>query len=94
VPTGYPEGSTMTDIALLPSTRAASRLIAAAGDHAGTIPSPGSVPRSALTVEDVYTQNCRLWVRLREKGGKRHAMPCHHNLDGYLVAYLDGAPAR
>jgi integrase len=33
-----------------------------------------------MTVEDVFTQNRRLWVRLREKGGKRHAMPCHHNL--------------
>jgi len=33
-------------------------------------------------------------VRLREKGGKQHAMPCHHNLDGYLVAYLDGAGLR
>jgi hypothetical protein len=33
-------------------------------------------------------------VRLREKGGKRHAMPCHHNLDEYLVAYLDGAGLR
>jgi site-specific recombinase XerD len=47
-----------------------------------------------MTVEDVYTQNRRLWVRLREKGGKRHAMPCHHNLDEYLVAYLDGAALR
>lgn len=47
-----------------------------------------------MTVEDVYTQNRRLWVRLREKGGKRHAMPCHHNLDEYLVAYLDGANLR
>ena len=33
-------------------------------------------------------------MRLREKGGKRHAMPCHHNLDEYLVAYLDGACLR
>jgi integrase len=33
-------------------------------------------------------------LRLREKGGKRHAMPCHHNLDEYLVAYLDGAGLR
>jgi integrase/recombinase XerC len=32
--------------------------------------------------------------RLREKGGKRHAMACHRNLDGYLVAYLDGAGLR
>src|SRR6202045_2324510 len=44
-----------------------------------------------MAVEDVYTQNRRLWVRLREKGGKRHAIPCHHNLDEYLVGYLDGA---
>jgi site-specific recombinase XerD len=48
----------------------------------------------AMRVEDVFTQNRRLWVRLREKGGKRHAMPCHHNLDEYLVAYLDGAGLR
>jgi hypothetical protein len=33
-------------------------------------------------------------VRLREKGGKRHAMPCHHNLEEYLTAYLDGAGLR
>lgn len=44
----------------------------------------------AMKVEDVYTQNRRLWVRLREKGGKRHEMPCHHNLEDYLAAYLDG----
>jgi site-specific recombinase XerC len=44
----------------------------------------------AMKVEDVYTQNRRLWVRLREKGGKRHEMPCHHSLEDYLVAYLDG----
>jgi site-specific recombinase XerD len=45
----------------------------------------------AMTVNDVYVQNRRLWVRLREKGGKAHAMPCHHNLETYLTAYLDGA---
>jgi integrase len=47
-----------------------------------------------MTVEDVFTQNRRLWVRLREKGGKRHAMPCHHNVEEYLIAYLDGAGLR
>jgi integrase/recombinase XerC len=47
-----------------------------------------------MTVEDVFTQSRRLWVRLREKGGKRHAMPCHHNLEEYLTAYLDGAGMR
>lgn len=44
----------------------------------------------AMKVEDVFTQNRRLWVRLREKGGKAHAMPCHHTLEEYLTAYLDG----
>jgi site-specific recombinase XerD len=44
-----------------------------------------------MKVEDVFTQNRRLWVRLREKGGKAHAMPCHHNLETYLSAYIDGA---
>jgi integrase len=47
-----------------------------------------------MTVEDVLTQNRRLWVRLREKGGKRHAIPCHHNLEEYLTAYLDGTGLR
>ena len=42
-----------------------------------------------MKVEDVFTQNRRLWVRLREKGGKAHAMPCHHNLEIYLAAYLE-----
>ncbi|WP_174246376.1 tyrosine-type recombinase/integrase [Burkholderia sp. L27(2015)] len=44
----------------------------------------------AMRVEDVYVQNRRLWVRLHEKGGKRHEMPCHHTLEAYLHAYLDG----
>ena len=44
-----------------------------------------------MKVEDVFTQNRRLWVRLREKGGKPHAMPCHHNLETYLTLYIDGA---
>jgi site-specific recombinase XerD len=44
----------------------------------------------AMKSEDVYVQNRRLWVRLHEKGGKRHEMPCHHNLEVYLHAYIDG----
>ena len=43
----------------------------------------------AMRVEDVFVQNRRLWVRLREKGGKRHEMPCHHTLETYLHAYLE-----
>ena len=43
----------------------------------------------AMRVEDVYTERRRLWVRLREKGGKAHVMPCHHNLENYLTAYIE-----
>lgn len=45
---------------------------------------------ATMKVEDVFTQGRRLWVRLHEKGGKRHEMPCHHNLEAYLHAYIDG----
>lgn len=44
----------------------------------------------AMKVEDAYVQNRRLWVRLHEKGGKVHEMPCHHTLEAYLHAYIDG----
>ena len=33
----------------------------------------------------------RWWVRLHEKGGKRHEMPAHHNLEEYVAAYIDAA---
>jgi len=45
----------------------------------------------AMKVEDVYTQNRRLWVRLHEKGGKEHAMSCHHNLEVILATYIEGS---
>jgi site-specific recombinase XerD len=44
----------------------------------------------AMRFEDVFVQNRRLWIRLREKGGKHHEMPAHHNLEVYLRAYLEG----
>jgi site-specific recombinase XerD len=44
-----------------------------------------------MQVEDVYVQRRRLWIRLHEKGGKLHEMPCHHNLEDWLHEYLDGA---
>ena len=48
----------------------------------------------AMRVEDVLVQNRRLWARLHEKGGKRHEMPCHHNLEEYLTAYIYGCGLR
>lgn len=44
-----------------------------------------------MRVEDVYVQNRRTWVRLHENGGKVHEMPCHHNLEACLHAYIDHA---
>ena len=41
--------------------------------------------------EDYYTQGKRGWVRLHEKGGKEHPMPCHHNLEAYLDEYIEAA---
>jgi hypothetical protein len=29
-----------------------------------------------------------LWARLREKGGRPHVIPCHHNPESYLTAYI------
>jgi integrase/recombinase XerD len=40
---------------------------------------------------DVYHQKKRLWVRLHEKGGKVHDMPCHHRLEHYLGEYMEMA---
>jgi site-specific recombinase XerD len=42
-----------------------------------------------MRVEDVYVQGRRTWVRLHEKGGKRHEMPCHHKLEADLHNYLE-----
>ena len=41
----------------------------------------------AMRVEDYYPKGKRWWVRLHEKGGKRHEMPAHHTLEAYLEAY-------
>jgi integrase/recombinase XerD len=41
-----------------------------------------------MKVEDYFIQGRRGWVRLHEKGGKRHTVPCHHNLDAYLEEYI------
>jgi site-specific recombinase XerD len=45
----------------------------------------------AMRVEDYFGQGKRWWVRLHEKGGKVHEMPCHHNLEAYLDTYLHAA---
>jgi integrase len=47
-----------------------------------------------MRVEDYYENGKRSWIRLHEKGGKRHEVPAHHNAEAYLDAYLAGAGIR
>jgi len=44
--------------------------------------------------EDYYENGKRGWIRLHEKGGKRHEVPAHHNAEAYLEAYLEAAGIR
>ena len=44
-----------------------------------------------MNVGDIFHQQRRLWVRLHEKGGKFHEMPCHPTLEGYLAEYIERA---
>jgi len=44
-----------------------------------------------MKVEDYDPQGKRWWLRLHEKGGKRHDVPAHHSLEQYLDAYCDAA---
>jgi site-specific recombinase XerC len=42
----------------------------------------------SMRVEDYFANGKRWWVRLHEKGGKRHEMPAHHKLEAFLDEYL------
>lgn len=45
----------------------------------------------AMEVRDFYPVGRRWWVRLHEKGGKRHELPAHHNLEAWLHDYIAAA---
>lgn len=44
-----------------------------------------------MKVKDYYQNGRRCWIRLREKGGKQHEVPAHHNAEAYLDEYLNAA---
>ena len=44
-----------------------------------------------MNVEDCFPQGRRMWFRLREKGGKLHDVPAHHNAENYIDAYMTAA---
>ena len=48
----------------------------------------------AMKAEDYYPEGKRWWVRLHEKGGKRHEMPAHHKLEAFIDQYLAAAGIR
>ena len=45
----------------------------------------------SMKVKDYFTQGRPGWVRLHEKGGKEHEVPCHHTLEKYLDEYVAAA---
>jgi len=47
-----------------------------------------------MKTEDYFQVGKRWWIRLHEKGGKRHEVPAHHNAEAYLDAYLDATGIR
>ena len=47
-----------------------------------------------MKVGDYFVQGRRRWVRLHEKGGKEHDVPCHHRLDQCLHDYIEAAGCR
>ena len=44
-----------------------------------------------MKVEDLRPKGAGWQIRLHEKGGKHHVMPCHHALAEALRAYIDAA---
>jgi integrase/recombinase XerD len=44
-----------------------------------------------MKVKDYFSQGRRGWVRLHEKGGKEHEVPCHHSLENLLDEYIAAA---
>ena len=47
-----------------------------------------------MTIDDYYPEGKRWWLRLHEKGGKRHEMPAHYKLEAYLDEYIEAAGIR
>lgn len=45
----------------------------------------------AMRVEDYFQTGKRWHVRLHEKGGKLHEVPCNHNAEAYIDAYIEAA---
>jgi integrase len=49
------------------------------------------LPFRQKTGKGDYFAGHRRWIRLHEKGGKEHDVPCHHRLDECLHDYIEAA---
>ena len=94
----------MTTEALVPAAGEPSVATGGAGTRA---PWPGSGDRALLSVmlysfarvsavlamrrQDYFGQANRAWLRLHEKGGKRHDVPAYHRAAAALDAYVEAA---
>ena len=74
--------------------------------HARRPPRPGALLRDALQLRaaergpggcggrTTFQQGSRGWLRLHEKGGKRHDVPAHHRAVEALEEYVEGGRAQ
>jgi hypothetical protein len=46
---------------------------------------------TSMPVENYFADGNRWWVRLHEKGGKRHEIPAHHKLEHFFDDYIKAA---
>src|SRR5258708_5486938 len=47
--------------------------------------------QAIIAINTLALMGRRRWVRLHEKGGKEHDVPCHHSLDQCLHDYIEAA---
>lgn len=46
-------------------------------------------PALAMDATDIFKNQSKLWLQLKEKGGRQHQMPLHHSAEKYLREYMD-----
>ena len=75
------------------SMRAVARVIGHSATLIGVMVYSFARVGAAVTmrVGDFFQHRKRLWLRLHEKGGKRHEVPCRPTLEGQLNAYTRAA---
>ena len=72
--------------------RPARRRAASAAERAGLLLRFARVSAAVeMRRQDYFRQRLRGWLRLHEKGGKRHDVPAHHRAEEAVAAYVNAA---